>query len=140
MQRTPTQNTSRTSLKIPKGRAYDPWEHADLLGIEVVVRRLRTANGRWFPEYGMILISDKLRAGQQRLVLAHEIGHGALMHPDDRPKHEVQADKFAARNLIDPEELADLYKWCPDEQRLIQELGVTTRLFRAFVLSNPPAA
>lgn len=133
-----TKSTSRTRLTLPKGRAYDPWEHADMLGIEVVVRRLRTANGRWFPEYNEILISDKLRAGQQRLVLAHEIGHGALMHPDDRPKHELQADRFAARNLIDPEHLRDLYKWCPDEGRIISELGVTTRLFRAFVLD--PAA
>lgn len=91
-----------------------------------------------FPEYNEILISDKLRAGQQRLVLAHEIGHCALMHPDDRPKHELQADRFAARNLIDPEHLRDHYKWCPDEDRIITELDVTTRLFRAFVLD--PAA
>lgn len=138
MQRVPTLSTSKTNLDTPRGRSYDPWEHAELLGIEVIVRRLRTANGRWFPEYGQILISDRLRVGQQRLVLAHEIGHGALMHPDDRPKHEKQADQFAARNLIDPEELADLYKWCPDEQRIVHELGVTTRLFRAFVLA--PAA
>lgn len=126
------------SPSFPRGRAYDPWEHADALGIEVVVRRLRTANGLWFPEHGQILINDRLRAGQQRLVLAHELGHGALMHPDDRPKHEKQADQFAARNLICPDELADLYKWCPDEGRIVQELGVTTRLFRAYVLS--PAA
>lgn len=138
MQRVPTPSTSRTSVSIKRGRAYDPWEHAEQLGIPVFVRRLRSANGLWFPEYGEIIISDKLRAGQQRLVLAHEIGHGVLAHPDDRPKHERQADQFAARNLIDPEELADLYKWCPDEQRIVQELGVTTRLFRAYVLS--PAA
>lgn len=123
------------SLTFPRGRAYDPWEHADALGIEVVVRRLRTANGLWFPEYNQILISDHLRVARQRLVLAHELGHGALMHPDDRPKHEKQADQFAARNLICPDELADLYKWCPDEGRIVQELGVTTRLFRAYVLS-----
>lgn len=138
MQRVPTPSTLRTSTTISRGRAYDPWEHAEQLGIPVFVRRLRSANGLWFPEYGEIIISDKLRAGQQRLVLAHEIGHGVLAHPDDRPKHERQADQFAARNLIDPEELADLYKWCPDEQRIVQELGVTTRLFRAYVLS--PAA
>lgn len=138
MQRVPTPSTLRTSTTINRGRAYDPWEHAEQLGIPVFVRRLRSANGLWFPEYGEIIISDKLRAGQQRLVLAHEIGHGVLAHPDDRPKHERQADQFAARNLIDPEELADLYKWCPDEQRIVQELGVTTRLFRAYVLS--PAA
>ena len=138
MQRVPTPSTLRTSASIRRGRAYDPWEHAEQLGIPVFVRRLRSANGLWFPEYGEIIISDKLRAGQQRLVLAHEIGHGVLAHPDDRPKHERQADQFAARNLIDPDELADLYKWCPDEQRIVQELGVTTRLFRAFLLA--PAA
>lgn len=135
VQRTPTPRSATTSLTLPKGRAYDPWEHADRLGIEVVVRRLRTANGRWFPDYGTIVISDRLRPRDQRLVLAHELGHGALMHPDDRPKHEKQADQFAARNLIAPDELADLYEWCADEQRIVAELGVTTRLFRAYVLS-----
>lgn len=132
---TPTPSTRQTSQSSPKGRAYDPWEHAERLGIEVVVRRLRTANGRWFPDYGQILINDRLRVSQQRLVLAHELGHGVFLHRDDRPKHEKQADQFAARNLIDPDELADLYKWCPDEGALIQELGVTRRLFRAFVLA-----
>lgn len=120
-----------------RGRCYDPWAHAAQLGIEVVVRPLRTAHGLWMPEHNTILVHSKLRAGNQRLILAHELGHGALAHPDDRPKHENQADQFAARNLIDPDELADLYKWCPDEQRIVAELGVTTRLFRAFVLSAP---
>lgn len=131
MLRTPTRRLATTS-STTRGRSYDPWEHADHLGIEVVVRRLRTAHGRWFPDHGQILLSDRLRARDQRLVLAHEIGHGALMHPDDRPKHERQADQFAARNLICPDELADLSEWCDDERRIIHELGVTTRLFRAY--------
>ena len=130
-----TLNSKKTSRDTPRGRAYDPWQHAHDLGIDVVVRTLRTGHGLWLPEYNTILVSSKLRAGAQRLILAHEIGHGALAHPDDRPKHEKQADEFAARNLIDPDELADLYKWCPDEQKICAELGVTTRLFRAYVLS-----
>lgn len=125
-----------TSLKLPKGRAYDPWEHAEMLGIPVFVRRLRTANGIWFPEYNEILISDRLRARDQRLTLAHELGHGVLLHNDDRPKHEKQADQFAAQNLICADELADLYEWCRDERRIVAELGVTTKLFRAYVLSR----
>lgn len=100
------------------------------------VRRLRSAHGLWFPEYGEILISDRLRLRDQRITLAHEIGHSVLGHTDDRPKHEKQADQFAARNLIDPDELADLYEWCPDERRIAAELGVTTTLFRAYVLSR----
>lgn len=131
----PIPRLGTTNPTTPRGRAYDPWQHAEQLGIEVVVRRLRTAHGRWFPEYNQILISDRLRSRDQRLTLAHELGHGALMHPDDRPKHERQADRFAALHLIDPDELAALYEWCPDEQRIVAELGVTTRLFRAFVLA-----
>lgn len=136
LQLTPTPRLVTTSPNFPRGRAYDPWEHAELLGIPVFVRRLRTARGIWFPEYGEIIISDKLRAWDQRLTLAHELGHGVLMHPDDRPKHEKQADQFAAQNLICPDELADLYGWCSDERRIIAELGVTTTLFRAYVLSQ----
>lgn len=136
MQRTLILKSDSTNPTLLRGRAYDPWVHADSIGIEVVVRRLRTAHGRWFPEYNQILISDRLRAGEQRVVLAHELGHGVLLHADDRPKFEQQADRFAARNLIDPDELASLYEWCPDEQRIVAELGVTTRLFRAFVLDQ----
>lgn len=136
MQPTLTQKSGTTSLTPRRGRAYDPWEHADLLGIDVVVRRLRTAHGRWFPEYNQILISDRLRSRDQRLVLAHELGHGVFQHLDDRPKYEKQADQFAARHLICPDELADLYEWCPDEQRIVAELEITTRLFRAYVLDQ----
>lgn len=119
-----------------RGRRYDPWAHADALGLEVVVRRLRTAHGLWLPEHGAILISDRLRTANQRIILAHEVGHAALAHPDDRPKHEAQADRFAARHLICPDELADLYGWCSDESHLVRELGVTTRIFRAYVLDR----
>lgn len=125
-----------TSLTLPRGRAYDPWEHADALGIPVFVRRLRTANARYFREYGEIIVGDHLRVRDQRLSLSHEIGHAVLEHPDDRPKHEKQADRFAAQNLICPDELADLYGWCRDERRIVAELGVTTTLFRSFILSR----
>lgn len=127
---------NRTSPKFPRGRAYDPWAHADSLCLEVVVRPLRTGQELWLPEYNTLLVNSKLRAAPQRVALAHGVGHAAFGHEDDRPKHEKQADQFAARNLICPDELADLYRWCPDEQRLVQELGVSTRLLRAYVLSQ----
>lgn len=136
MPRTLILRSDSTNPTPRRGRAYDPWEHAERLGIEVVVRSLRTAHGLWFPEYNQILINKRLRSDDQRLTLSHEVGHAALMHVDDRPKFEQQADRFAARNLIDPDELAGLYEWCRDEQRIVAELGVTTRLFRAFVLDH----
>lgn len=124
------------SLVLPRGREYDPWEHAEYLGIDVHTRPLHAGHGLWLPDHSAILIHSRLRHGAQRNVLAHEIGHADLGHVDDRPKHERQADEYAALNLICPRELADLYKWCPDEQRIVSELGVTTRLFRAFVMSS----
>lgn len=128
-------SSSRTSSST-RGAAYDPWEHATALGINVFVRPLRTAHGLWLPEHGAILVHSKLRPANQRLILSHELGHAALDHPDDRPKHEEQADRFAARNLICPTELEQLYGWCNNEQEIVRELGVTTRLFRAFVLAE----
>lgn len=135
-QPTGIQRLGTTSLKLPRGRAYDPWEHADALGIPVFVRRLRSANGIYFREYGEIILSDRHRKADHRLTLSHELGHVELLHQDDRPKHEKQADQFAAQNLICPDELADLYGWCRDERRIVAELGVTTNLFRSYVLSR----
>jgi Zn-dependent peptidase ImmA (M78 family) len=130
-----TSRTRATSPQRRRGLAYDPWEHAERLGIEVVQRPLRTAHGLWLPDYRTILIHSRLRIGAQRLVLAHEIGHADLAHRDDRPKHERQADEYAALNLIDPIELKAAYGWCADERALASEMGVTIRLFRAYVLS-----
>lgn len=118
-----------------RGRAYDPWEHAEELGVQVILRPLRTAHELWLPDYQTLVVHSRLRAVHQRNALAHGVAHAALAHQDDRPKHERQADRFAAHNLIDPAELADLYRWCPDEGRIVMELGVTTRLFRAYILS-----
>jgi len=121
------------SPKPRRGRDYDPWEHAAGLGIDVLVRPLTTAHELWLPEVTTLVLKAGMRPAAERVALAHGLGHAEFGHEDDRPKHEKQADQFAARNLIDPDELADLYKWCPDEGRLIQELGVTRRLLRAYL-------
>lgn len=125
-----------TTYATTRGRCYDPWKHAEQLGIEVVTTPLRTAHGLWAPDHNVILIHSKLRYVYQRTVLTHEIGHAVYGHMDDRPKHEKQADKFAAYHLIDPDELADLLDVEPNEQELIAALGVTTRLFRSYVLHH----
>lgn len=112
---------------------YDPFAHADALGIAVKYSRLRTANGLWLPEHRMILIKEGMRTVHTRVALAHEIGHAVLGHEDDRPKHEVQADRYAAMQLIDPQRLHELAGWTPDSFRLARELGVTQRILRAYV-------
>lgn len=112
---------------------YDPYEHAERLGIEVIHRPIRTANGRWFPDHNLIVIRSGMKAAWDRSTLAHELGHASYGHCDDRPKHEVQADRFAADNLIEFDELTELMKWTPDSARLANELMVTTRLLRVYL-------
>ena len=122
-----------TNQTRPRGRAYDPYAHADDLGIQVLFRPLRVDNERWLPELQTIVIRESLRAVHRRNALSHGIAHAALAHPDDAPKHEVQADRFAAENLIDYEECLALMRWTPDPARLATELGVTGRLLRVYL-------
>src|ERR1041384_7188122 len=114
-------------------KRYDPYEHAEALGIRVEEQSLRTTNGLWIPDERLILLRSKMRAVQLRSTLAHELGHVEFAHRDDRPKHEVQADRYAADNLIDFEECVDLMRWSSDCYRLANELNVTTRLMRVFL-------
>jgi len=106
----------------------------------VLVRPIRTANELWLPDYDTIVLKSGMRAAHMRGALAHEIGHAVLAHEDDRPKHEHQADRYAADNLIDLEECIDVMKWAPDCQKLANELGVTLRLMRAYLESHRLAA
>ena len=112
---------------------YDPFEHAERAGIEVLYRNIRTANSCWYPEHNLIVMRQGMRHVQTRSALAHEMGHVTYGHTDDRPKHEVQADRWAADMLIDKEQVSTLLEWVPDSARLAAELGVTTRLVRVYL-------
>lgn len=116
-----------------EGTTYDPFQHAEQLGIQIVYGRLRTANGMWVPDHRSIILQPRMRAIQERSVLAHEIAHADLGHRDDRPKHEVLADRYAAERLVDVDRLADLIAWTPDAARLSLELGVTTKLMQVYL-------
>jgi Zn-dependent peptidase ImmA (M78 family) len=112
---------------------YDPFEHAEALGIEVVYGRLRTGNGLWIPDIRTIFLQTRMRAIQERSILAHEVAHADLGHRDDRPKHEVLANRYAAEHLIDAGRFAELVEWTPDAARLSLELGVTTKLMQVYL-------
>lgn len=128
------ENWIQTNLTSPEpGRGYDPYAHADTLGINVIVRPIRTANELWLPGHHTLVIKSGMRATHQRTACAHGVAHALLGHEDDRPKHELQADRIAANNLIDLDECRELIKWTPDCHRLANELGVTTRIMRLFL-------
>jgi Zn-dependent peptidase ImmA (M78 family) len=128
-----TRNSTRTSPITPKARDYDPFAHAEALGIEVIYRPLTTANELWLPDHHTLVIKEGMRQVHRRNACAHGVAHAALAHRDSRPKHEIQADRYASENLIDYDELVELMKWTPDSARLANELGVTTRLLRVFL-------
>jgi Zn-dependent peptidase ImmA (M78 family) len=111
---------------------YDPYEHAAQLGIEVIHRPIRTANGFWYPDHKLIVIRKGMRAVHDRAALAHELGHAVLGHVDDRPKHETQADRYAAEHLIDEERAWELCRWTQDSARIATELGVSGKMWRVW--------
>jgi Zn-dependent peptidase ImmA (M78 family) len=127
-----TSSTPR-SLRLPRGKAYDPFEHADALGIQVITRPIRTANELWMPEYKTIVLKTGMRVVHQRVALAHGLGHAELGHIDDRPKHEIQADRYASLHLIHPAEFAAVVEWTDDMGKVASELGVTRRLLDAYL-------
>jgi Zn-dependent peptidase ImmA (M78 family) len=112
---------------------YDPFAHAEQLGIEVQYHPLRASNGLWVPDHRVIFLQPRMRVIHERSILAHEVAHAALGHRDDRPKHEVLADRAAAENLIDRDEILHLLNWTDDIAKVCLELQVTTKLFRVYV-------
>ncbi|WP_164486851.1 ImmA/IrrE family metallo-endopeptidase [Plantibacter sp. PA-3-X8] len=128
--------SNRSRKPRERGRAYDPYAHAEELGLAVIFRPLRVSHERWLPDAQTIVIQESLRSVHRRNALAHGIAHCVLGHEDDRPKHEAQADRFAASNLIDLDEFRAIARWAPDLEHLVAELGVTTRLARAFVAQH----
>ena len=133
MQPQPTRSLNPTSLALPRGRAYDPFEHAEAIGLQVIHRPIRTAHELWLPDLYTIVLKKGLRSVHQRNALAHGIGHAALGHVDDRPKHEHQADQYASLYLIDPAEFAAVTRWTNDPATIALELGVTQRLLEAYL-------
>ncbi|TFD16191.1 ImmA/IrrE family metallo-endopeptidase [Cryobacterium sp. TMT1-21] len=115
------------------GRAYDPHEHAALLGINVVYRKLRTANGLWIPELQTIYLQSRMRTIHERSVLTHEIGHVILGHSNATPRQEVQADRWASRRLIDHSELERAAAVTDDPGIWCHELNVSAKLLSRYM-------
>lgn len=83
------------------------------------------------PELRRIFIDSRLTESEQLGHLAHELGHIHHLHPctrRPRTKSELaierQADRYAARLLIDPKQYAELEAVNPDQHFLADELGL----------------
>lgn len=121
------------SRKVRRGLRYDPFEHAEDLGIPVIFRPLRAANGMWLPDHQVIVVQPGMRALHTRSTLAHEIAHALLGHEDDRPKHEVAADRYAGTLLIHPRECERAMRHVSDVPSLSLELQVSQRILTDYL-------
>lgn len=109
-----------------KYRTSDPFELARCLGIVVLFEDLGTVNGYFNTvcRQRFIHINQNLSEHEQRLTLAHELGH-ALLHPTDNTYFLRSKTRFSVGSL---EHEANLFAVCfliPDEE-LSEYLEFTT--------------
>lgn len=120
----------------PTTTDYNPFTHAAELGLEIIYtdRELRPQDdGAYFLERGTIHLRPGMFTVQERCVLTHELGHALNGHHDDRAKHEVIADRFAAEQLVHRTTLIELMGMTPDAARWAYDLGVTTKILRVYL-------
>ncbi|GAA1029714.1 MULTISPECIES: ImmA/IrrE family metallo-endopeptidase [Amycolatopsis] len=122
------------------GRGYDPYVHAESLGVEVV----RSNNVHGWGDYraGVIRVHGTLTQDEARCTVTHELVHHE--HRDDTlgycgvgwldTRLERQVHATAARRLIVMPELADALRWSDHPNEIAEQLGVDVRTLYARVL------
>lgn len=114
-------------------KVYDPYEHADEMDIEIVHRRLRTANGLWVPEHRVIFLQPRMHRIHERSVLAHELVHAEFGDVGRVEFQERRADRLAARRLIRSIDLQRATKLSDDPGAWAIEVGVTDHLMGTYM-------
>lgn len=147
------EEAERTELEIPGSRLgymfgvggfqdgpcaydYDPWEHADMLDVPIVFRD-DLPDPHMFAAYSIehqaIFVRPNLHADVERCNLAHEIVH--FEHNDEGTTdfQEARADRIAARRLVRPRRLEQLYGLTEDPAVAAMELRVTEKVMRTYM-------
>jgi Zn-dependent peptidase ImmA (M78 family) len=119
---------------------YDPFAHAEALGLQVIHRNLTTANGLYLPDLGIIFLQKRMRAIHERSVLSHEVGHAVLGHRASTPKHEVQADRWAVRKLIHPDHVRSIAQTTDDIGVWCHELNVSADILDRYLQDQRESA
>lgn len=92
--------------------------------------------GYFLPNRRLIVIKIGMTQAQSRWVLAHECGHAYYQHRCKglyvRDSAERQANAYAARLLIDPDEYAELKRINPDQHWLAEEFGIVAEGIYAY--------
>ena len=123
-------------MEMTLGKDYDPYDHAERLGIKIVYQRLRTANGLWIPDHRAVILQPRMRRIVERSVLTHELGHICLGHREETPRNELRADRWAVRKLIAPGDLERVGTTTADLGALCHELGVSADILHRAILDR----
>ena len=133
--------TDETGLR----HLMDPYEileeHPDLT---LVVAPLPVGErGRWYPELGVIMISERLNQAERRCTLTHELVHrmrGDEHISDDLANHrqEKACHRAVARILIPFPTLLAALTYDRDPQELADELWVDLETLQARICSLTP--
>lgn len=111
-----------TQRLLKRYRTSNPFELADMLGIQISYKHFNSLKGMYFvvDRCAFITLSDTLDETMEKIVLFHEIGHHLLHRHlaskafqefglyDMSSKPEMEANIFAANMLIDDDELDSL--------------------------------
>ncbi len=115
-------------------RLYDPYEHADQMGVRIFRHTLRDCYGAWAPGKRAILLDRNVPAEFEIPVLAHECDHAEHNDPPGHhARYEARADLHAAQRLIDVAKFDDLMSVHTDYDLVCLELGVTREQLVQFV-------
>jgi Zn-dependent peptidase ImmA (M78 family) len=130
--------------------SWSPWaelaRHPDIW-----VHRCQLDEGRgwWCPSERVILLDSRLDRRTARCVLAHELGHALLGHTGApqfgdvewlAARQEAQADRWAARHLLDASDVARaLAAHRDDLEAASLELHVTTQVLLTWLRQLTPA-
>lgn len=88
--------------------------------------------GYYSPDESRIYFDLQLTPSEQRVTIAHELGHAHHNHRCDSTRNERQADMYAARLLIDPAVYADIEANNSCQDDIADEMGVTAELIEFF--------
>jgi hypothetical protein len=92
--------------------------------------------GRLYPRLSVLLLDPRLGQAEQRCTLAHELAHWILDHEHCEGRRslarlERETEQFAARWLIDIEQLVRAEQWSRHDDEVAEELWVDACMLRA---------
>lgn len=118
----------------PCARSYDPWEHADQLGVPVISNMTLPDEvvAAYSRQMNVIFFRAGLPEDVERCAIAHEIVHFEN-HDEGHSKYqEDRADRTSTLRLIRPSDFDDGGEDVKDLAEIARELRVTEKVMRLY--------